>query len=144
MSMTGLRVKRLAAALAVLAVVLAGCSSTKSDDSSGGPLAASVDQLYSQAKSEMASGTWDSAVKTLERLEGRAAGTVLAQQAQLDLAYVYWRSGDRAQALATVDRFIRELVCRVDSTRWPVSEACTATSAVSRSRISPTITTSGS
>ena len=107
MSMTGLRVKRLAAALAVLAVVLAGCSSTKSDDSSGGPLAASVDQLYSQAKSEMASGTWDSAVKTLERLEGRAAGTVLAQQAQLDLAYVYWRSGDRAQALATVDRFIK-------------------------------------
>ena len=107
MSMTGLRVKRLAAALAVLAVALAGCSSTKSDDNSGGPLAASVDQLYSQAKSEMASGTWDSAVKTLERLEGRAAGTVLAQQAQLDLAYVYWRSGDRAQALATVDRFIK-------------------------------------
>ena len=107
MSMTGLRVKRLAAALGVLVVALAGCSSTKSDDNAGGPLTASVDQLYSQAKSEMASGTWDSAVKTLERLEGRAAGTVLAQQAQLDLAYVYWRSGDRAQALATVERFIK-------------------------------------
>ncbi|MNC73237.1 hypothetical protein D3C75_1244010 [compost metagenome] len=36
------------------------------------------------------------------------------------------------------------LVCKVDSTRWPVSEACTAISAVSRSRISPTMTTSGS
>ncbi len=107
MSMTGLRVKRLAAALGVLVVALAGCCSTKSDDNAGGPLTASVDQLYSQAKSEMASGTWDSAVKTLERLEGRAAGTVLAQQAQLDLAYVYWRSGDRAQALATVERFIK-------------------------------------
>ena len=107
MSMTGLRVKRLAAALGVLVVALAGCSSTKSDDNAGGPLTASVDQLYSQAESEMASGTWDSAVKTLERLEGRAAGTVLAQQAQLDLAYVYWRSGDRAQALATVERFIK-------------------------------------
>ena len=107
MSMTGLRVKRLAAALGVLVVALAGCSSTKSDDNAGGPLTASVDQWYSQAKSEMASGTWDSAVKTLERLEGRAAGTVLAQQAQLDLAYVYWRSGDRAQALATVERFIK-------------------------------------
>ncbi|BCQ63089.1 hypothetical protein PBOI14_48390 [Pseudomonas sp. Boi14] len=36
------------------------------------------------------------------------------------------------------------LVCRVESTRCPVREACTAISAVSRSRISPTITTSGS
>ena len=30
------------------------------------------------------------------------------------------------------------LVCRVDSTRWPVSEALMAISAVSKSRISPT------
>lgn len=106
--MTGLRVKRLSAAVLVLAVALAGCSSTKSDDKPGAPnLPAGVDQLYSQAKEEIASGTWDSAIKTLERLEGRAAGTVLAQQAQLDLAYVYWRSGDRPQALAAIERFIK-------------------------------------
>jgi outer membrane protein assembly factor BamD len=55
----------------------------------------------------MASGAWDSAIKTLERIEGRAAGTVLAQQAQLDLAYAYWRSGERAQALAAIERFIK-------------------------------------
>ncbi len=36
------------------------------------------------------------------------------------------------------------LVCRVESTRWPVSDACTAIWAVSPSRISPTSTTSGS
>ena len=30
------------------------------------------------------------------------------------------------------------LVCSVDSTRWPVSAALTAISAVSKSRISPT------
>ncbi len=36
------------------------------------------------------------------------------------------------------------LVCKVDSTRWPVSAAWIAVTAVSRSRISPTITTSGS
>ncbi len=47
------------------------------------------------------------AIKTLERVEGRAAGTLLAQQAQLDLAYAYWRSGERAQALATIERFIK-------------------------------------
>ena len=47
------------------------------------------------------------AIKTLERVEGRAAGTILAQQAQLDLAYAYWRSGERAQALAAIERFIK-------------------------------------
>ena len=36
------------------------------------------------------------------------------------------------------------LVCRVESTRWPVSAACTACSAVSVSRISPTMMMSGS
>ena len=36
------------------------------------------------------------------------------------------------------------LVCTVESTRWPVSEAWIAISAVSRSRISPTMMTSGS
>ena len=39
---------------------------------------------------------------------------------------------------------IAVLVCRVDNTRCPVREACTAISPVSRSRISPTMTTSGS
>jgi len=39
---------------------------------------------------------------------------------------------------------IAVFVCSVDSTRCPVREACTAISAVSRSRISPTMTTSGS
>ena len=39
---------------------------------------------------------------------------------------------------------IASLVWTVESTRWPVNAACTAMSAVSRSRISPTITTSGS
>ena len=36
------------------------------------------------------------------------------------------------------------LVCRVESTRWPVSEDCMAISAVSLSRISPIKMTSGS
>lgn len=45
--------------------------------------------------------------------------------------------GDRARLQAS-------LVCRVDSTRWPVNEACTAICAVSRSRISPTMMMSGS
>jgi outer membrane protein assembly factor BamD len=109
--MTLFHVGRSTAALwLVLALALAGCSSKPTvppgqAGQTGAPPA--VEQLYAEAKDEMASGSWDNAVKTLERVEGRAAGTLLAQQAQLDLAYVYWRSGERPQALAAIDRFIK-------------------------------------
>jgi outer membrane protein assembly factor BamD len=55
----------------------------------------------------MSNGGWDRAIKTLERVEGRAAGTLLAQQASIDMAYAQYRSGERAAALATLDRFIK-------------------------------------
>jgi outer membrane protein assembly factor BamD len=103
-----------AAGLLLLCLVLAGCSSkpTQPPGPPGQPAGSSalppgVEQLYADAKSDMASGAWDAAIKTLERVEGRAAGTLLAQQAQLDLAYAYWRSGERAQALAAIERYIK-------------------------------------
>lgn len=82
--------------------VLAGCSSTPKSDPQG-----SAEKLYADAKADLASGSYESAIKTLERVEGRAAGTVLAQQAALDLAYAYWKTSERAQAIATLERFIK-------------------------------------
>lgn len=116
MSMTVFHFRRLAAGLALAGLVLAGCSTSPKDPAaaaqqprgaSGASLPEGVEQLYAEAKDDMASGAWDAAIKTLERVEGRAAGTILAQQAQVDLAYAYWRSGERAQALAAIDRFIK-------------------------------------
>ena len=54
------------------------------------------------------------------------------------------RNGSTPISLRRVTAPIAVLVCSVESTRWPVRDACTAICAVSRSRISPTITTSGS
>lgn len=114
--MTVFHFRRLAAGLALAGLVLAGCSTSPKDPAaaaqqprgaSGASLPEGVEQLYAEAKDDMASGAWDAAIKTLERVEGRAAGTILAQQAQVDLAYAYWRSGERAQALAAIDRFIK-------------------------------------
>jgi outer membrane protein assembly factor BamD len=45
--------------------------------------------------------------KLLERLEGRAAGTLLAQQAQLERAYCSTEERREAQALSTLERFIK-------------------------------------
>lgn len=55
----------------------------------------------------MNAGAYDAAVPLLEKLEGRAAGTPLAQQAQIDRAYAQYKGGEQAQALATLDRFIK-------------------------------------
>lgn len=91
--------------LAVLAALALGaCSTSKPLLSSPN---ADVNELYKDAKDDISSGNYDKGIKTLERVEGRGAGTVLAQQAQLDMAYAYWRNGERAQAETTLDRFIK-------------------------------------
>ena len=97
----GWRTTGAVAALLALSV-LAGCSSTSKDDDRS-----SVEKLYAEAKSDLASGSYDLAVKQLERVEGRAAGTLLAQQAMLDLAYAKWRLNERVEAITTLDRFIK-------------------------------------
>jgi outer membrane protein assembly factor BamD len=89
--------------LATVALLLTGCSSAIVDKTAG----MSPNTLYSEAKGEMGSGQWDKAIPLLEKLESRAAGTPLAQQAQLDKAYVNYKSSEPAQALATLDRFIK-------------------------------------
>lgn len=86
----------------VLASAVAGCETAPRDEDK-----ASAEKLYAEARDDMAAGSYERAIKTLEKVEGRAAGTLLAQQASLELAYAYWRTGERAQALSTVDRFIK-------------------------------------
>jgi outer membrane protein assembly factor BamD len=86
------------------ASVLAGCSSLKEDDKTA---TWSPNRIYAEARDEMSSGGYDKAIPLFEKLEGRAAGTPLAQQAQLERAYAYYKQGDQPQALATLDRFIK-------------------------------------
>src|SRR5437762_2838246 len=86
------------------AALLAACSSTSDDKTA----TMSPNKIYAEAKDEMNSGSWDKAIPLLERLEGRAAGTPLAQQAQLEKAYAQYRSNDQAAALATIDRFMKQ------------------------------------
>lgn len=87
-----------------LALGLAGCGSTAKDDPNS---QAALDKLYADAKDDLNSGSYDRAIKSLEKIEGRAAGTTMGQQATLDLAWAYYRTAERAQAVATLDRFIK-------------------------------------
>src|SRR3954470_2646818 len=89
--------------LAGLALALAGCSTTEVDKTANW----SPNKIYSEAKDEASSGAYDKAIPLYEKLEGRAAGTPLAQQAQLEKAYAQYKGGEQAQAVATLDRFMK-------------------------------------
>jgi len=90
-------------AISTTTLFLSACDTTPKDEQSRW----TPERLYAEAKDEAASGNFDKAVKLLERLEGRAAGSVLSQQAQIERAYYLWKSGEKAQALSTLERFIK-------------------------------------
>lgn len=93
-----------ASVMAAAVVLLAACASKPG-------LGSDVEKwdttrLYEEARDESSAANWDRAIQLYTRLEARAAGTQLAQQAQLDLAYAQWKNGLKPEALATLDRFI--------------------------------------
>jgi hypothetical protein len=74
-------------------------------------------------------------------VHAQAPGQALGQDA--DSAEVT-RNGSMPISISRMGVDAALLVCRVDSTMWPVSAASMAMTAVSLSRISPTRTMSGS
>jgi outer membrane protein assembly factor BamD len=87
----------------LLATVLSACSTTPLDNTATW----STDRLYNEAKDETKAGAWDKAIGLFDKLEGRAAGTTLAQQAQLEKAFAQYKTGDKIQAISTLDRFLK-------------------------------------
>ncbi|MDE2159326.1 MAG: outer membrane protein assembly factor BamD, partial [Burkholderiales bacterium] len=86
----------------LISVALVGCASRKDEPSSN-----NADRLYKEARADMDSGSYERAIKSMERVEGLAAGSLLAQQALLDGAYMNWRTGEKTTALTQIDRYIK-------------------------------------
>ena len=66
-----------------------------------------VEDYYQNAKSDLDSGNYAGAIKLYEALEARYPFGRYAQQAQLDIAYAYYKENDSAQAVAATERFIK-------------------------------------
>lgn len=67
----------------------------------------SANKLYSEAKQAMSDNAYDKAIKYFEKLESRYPYGRFAQQAQIDIAYSYWKSNEPVSAIAACDRFIK-------------------------------------
>ena len=101
--MFSFRLSAVAVSVTAAVLVLAACSSAPKDETAGW----SPNKIYSEARDERDQGNFEKAISLYEKLEGRAAGTPLAQQAQLEKAHAYYKAGEQAQALAVLDRFMR-------------------------------------
>jgi outer membrane protein assembly factor BamD len=97
--------RSVAAILALLAAFTAGCSllPDQVDETANW----SANKLYSEAKGAMTEGAYDKAIKLYEKLESRYPYGRYAQQAQLEVAYAYYKQEEVASAIAACDRFIR-------------------------------------
>lgn len=93
--------RRLALLLLACAIGLAGCNSEDEIDTR------TAEEIYAEAKSRLDGGNWAGAVQNYRLLQTRYPFGRYAEQAQLEMAYAFYRAGQPEQALATADRFIR-------------------------------------
>jgi outer membrane protein assembly factor BamD len=97
--------RRCAAALGLaVALSLSGCAGTVESDET---VNWTPEKLYQSAKSDMNQGSYDAAIKTLNKLESRYPFGKWSQQSQLDQAYAKYKLQEMPEALVAVDRFMR-------------------------------------
>jgi outer membrane protein assembly factor BamD len=89
------------------AALLPGCKSTGDEDKYDETRNWSAERLYNEAKAELQAGAYKKAVEYYQKLEARFPYGRYAQQAQLELAYAYYKDDEPVLALAETDRFIK-------------------------------------
>jgi len=88
-----------------LSGLLSGCGmADKPNDPTAGWSAA---RLYQEAKEELDGRNYTQAIKLYESLEARYPYGRFAQQAQLEVAYAYYKQNEQASAVAAIDRFLK-------------------------------------
>jgi outer membrane protein assembly factor BamD len=92
-----------AATVVLLGLSACGLLPEKVDETKGW----SATKLYSEAMEELEGQHYERAVQLFEKLESSYPFGTYAQQAQMEIAYAYYKSQDQAQALAAVERFIK-------------------------------------
>ena len=99
--------RSLAVIVALLSLLGAGCGMFGESKNPDETADMSASQLYAAARDAMSDGSYDKAIKFFEKLESRYPYGRYAQQAQLEVAYAYYKQGEIASAVSACDRFIR-------------------------------------
>ncbi|WP_237248395.1 outer membrane protein assembly factor BamD [Sideroxyarcus emersonii] len=86
-------------------LTLAACSSDapKTDEMKN----FTADEIYAKAQESMQDNNYEKAVKQFETLQSRYPYGRYAQQAQMEIAYAYYKHSEPAPALAALDQFAK-------------------------------------
>jgi outer membrane protein assembly factor BamD len=87
-----------------VAITLSACSVPKEEDRTAGW---TVEEIYKEASDEIQTGRYEDGIKLLQTLEARYPFGPYAQQAQIDMAWAYYKDDSPGLALATIDRFVK-------------------------------------
>jgi len=85
------------------ALLAGGCANLEADKTANW----TVEHFLAEGRSKLQDGKWEEAITTYQKLLGRYPFGSHAEQAQLDIAYAYYKNGERPLAVATADRFIQ-------------------------------------
>jgi outer membrane protein assembly factor BamD len=85
------------------ALMLSGCSGLDKDPTADW----SAKEFYEEARRDLDAGEFQSAIKNLETLEARYPFDKYAKQAQLEVAYSYFKFDEPDSAISAADRFMR-------------------------------------
>jgi outer membrane protein assembly factor BamD len=88
-----------------LFLTLTACSSTSPDAASKN---VPVEEMYNDAKKSLTEGSYDEAIKKFESLQSHYPYGRYAQQAQLEIAYTYYKQNEPESAISAADRFIKQ------------------------------------
>ena len=95
------------ALLALSTLLSSGCAifgdPTEIDETKGW----GVQKIYAAAEDRMRDRDYDKAIKYFETIESRYPHGRYAMQAQLEIAYAYYKKQDPVAATAAADRFIK-------------------------------------
>ena len=83
---------------------MSGCSFLGKHDPQSGW---SAEKLYREGKDALDAGQYDLAIKHYETLEARYPYGRYAQQAQLEIAYAYYKQNETASTVAAAERFVK-------------------------------------
>ena len=87
--------------------MLTACSIFSSKDEKSAK-ADSAEVVYAQAMEQMSNANYTGAIKLFETLQSRFPYGRYAQQAQMEIAYAYYKQNEPESALSAVERFIKQ------------------------------------
>jgi len=95
---------RIRLAFLIIAIFAAGCAKDAQDPTRDW----TAQRFYAEGRAALGKGAWADAIKNYETLVARYPYGAYAEQAQIEVAYAYYKDEEMPSAISAAERFIRQ------------------------------------